>query len=497
MPKNRSFSRALLSCTIGCALTFNMPAWAQSLADTSPQAFWRASSRLGYGPTPELAQAAAGGARAWSLAQIDAAFFASQQRARVPAALAAIESPTQEVSALFRKERDARRMERSAQASAARGANDANSPPPANLAALIGAGQEEDYSRVMAQSAIGWRLISCSNPQVENALLARMTEFWFNHFNVFLDKGSVRPYVGSYLLHAIRPHALGQFEDLLLATAQHPAMLNYLDQSQSSARGLNENYARELMELHTLGVGGGYTQADVRELARILTGWSVDPTGSAGFVFRARAHEAGVRTLMGQTFSATGQQQGIDAIRFLARNPATARRIAARVAMFFVADSPPSALVDRLAADFLQSKGSIRSLMRTLVDSPEFWDARHTLFKTPQDYACSALAAVGSEADGRSAVQNFRQTVGFLSQTGQPLLRWQTPDGYKTDAMTWLAAEALTRRADFAFSLASRASEPTFLQTFFSPAARERMSRENSAYMRSALALSGPEFMMK
>ncbi len=478
-----------------CALALAAPAWAQALPSNSTAAVWRATSRLGYGPTPEQVQAASGDAKVWSLAQIDAAFAASQRPAQVPSALQAIQASANEVTVLYQQEREARRL---ARAEVQRPGNTpaANSAAQ-NMAAFIDAGEPEHYSRTMAQSAIGWRIASCSQPQLENPLLARLTEFWFNHFNVFLDKGPVRPYVGSYLLHAIRPHVLGHFEDLLLATAQHPAMLQYLDQAQSTARGLNENYARELMELHTLGVSGGYTQDDVRALARILTGWSTDIAGGQAFVFRPRAHEAGAKTLMGQTFAAPDQQQGIDAIRFLARHPATAQRVAARMAAFFVADQPPLALVDKLARRFLQTGGNLRSVMRTLVEAPEFWDARNTLFKTPQDFACSALTALGSPIDGKDAVQNFRQTVGFLAQTGQPLLRWQTPDGYKTDAMTWLAPEALTRRADFAFAVAARGPEPVFLSAFYPTALRERMAQETHPATRSGLWLSAPAFMHK
>ena len=485
--------RALAACLlVGASASF-----AQALPDTSAAAVWRATSRLGYGPTQELAQAASNGSKAWSLAQIDAAYAASQRPANVPQPLNAIQANANEVTARFHEEREARRLGRASLQRPTEAMRAPGATPPANLAALIDAGDPENYSRTMAQSAIGWRIASCSNPQIENPLLARMTEFWFNHFNVFLDKGPVRPYVGSYLLTAIRPHALGKFEDLLLATAQHPAMLLYLDQAQSTSRGLNENYARELMELHTLGVNGGYTQADVRELARILTGWSVDINGGQAFLFRTRAHESGSKSLLGQTFRANGQQQGIDAIQFLARNPATAGRISARIATFFVADIPPQALVDRLTRNFLQTGGDIRSLMRTLVESSEFWDAGNTLFKTPQDFACSALTAAGGEIDGRNAVQSFRQTVGFLGQTGQPLLRWQTPDGYKTDATTWLAPEALTRRADYAFGLAGRMNEPVFLQQFYSNATQERIRQEGSAAMRTGLLLAGPEFMSK
>ena len=486
-----------------CALSSQVAA--QALTDNSQAATWRATSRLGYGPTPELTQAAASGAKAWSLAQIDAAYAASQQVANVPPALHAIKATPNEVTARFHQEREARRtgranLQKPAEPLQAPAASAVMQPTPnqapASMAALIDAGDPENYSRTMAQSAIGWRIASCSNPAQENPLLARMTEFWFNHFNVLIDKGPVRPYVGSYLLHAIRPNALGKFEDLLLATAQHPAMLMYLDQAQSTSRGLNENYARELMELHTLGVNGGYTQADVRELARMLTGWSVDIAGGQAFRFRAGAHEQGSKTIMGQSFAASGQQQGIDAIRFLARHPATAERISNRIATFFVADQPSRALVDRLKQNFLSTGGDIRSLMRTLVESPEFWDSSNQLFKTPQDFACSALAAAG-EADERGAVQNFRQTSGFLAQTGQPLLRWQTPDGYKTDVNTWLAPEALTRRADFAFALSTRFPEPVFLQQFYSTATKERIAKEPAANMRTGLLLAGPEFMMK
>jgi uncharacterized protein (DUF1800 family) len=303
--------------------------------------------------------------------------------------------------------------------------------------------------------------------------------------------------VGNYLLTAIRPHALGKFEDLLLATAQHPAMLLYLDQAQSTQRGLNENYARELMELHTLGVNGGYTQADVRELARVLTGWSVDIAGGQGFLFRPRAHEEGRKTILGRTFSESGQQQGIAAIKFLAQHPATARRVSTRLATFFVADNPSKALTDSLAKTFSRTGGDISAVMRTLIESPDFWESRNTLFKTPMDFACSSLAAAGVMGGEANRNQNYRQTNGFLSQAGQPLNGWQTPDGYKTDATTWLAPEALTRRADFAFGIAPRVEEPAYLQQFYSAATRERIAKENAVNMRTGLLLAAPEFMSK
>jgi uncharacterized protein (DUF1800 family) len=470
-------------------LVMNVSSFAQALPDSSSAAVWRATSRLGYGPTPALTQAAQVSAKSWSLSQLDAARQASQRPAQMPPAAQILAANQQQVSARFHEEREARRDGR---------ANLQKPTAPMQGDGLMGVGADpENYSRDMALAAGVWRLASCSNPDLENPLLARMTEFWFNHFNVFIGKGPVRPYVGNYLLTAIRPHALGKFEDLLLATAQHPAMLIYLDQAQSTQRGLNENYARELMELHTLGVNGGYTQADVREMARVLTGWSVDIAGGQGFLFRPRAHEEGSKTVMGRTFTENGQQQGIAAIKFLAQHPATAQRISVRLATFFVADKPSKALTDKLANTFTRTGGDIAAVMRTLIESPDFWDSSNTLFKTPMDFACSSLAAGGVVKDEANRNQNFRQTNGFLAQAGQPLNGWQTPDGYKTDATTWLAPEALTRRADFAFGIAPRVEEPTYLQQFYSATTRERIAKESAANMRTGLLLAAPEFMNK
>ncbi len=480
----------LLAClTLSLSLSF-----AQSLPDSSPAAVWRATSRLGYGPTPALAQAAQPSARAWSLAQLDAAKAASKQPALLPPALQALAASQQQVSARYQEEREARREGR---ANSQKPASPMITPMSAADSAAGLGNDPENYSRDMQLAAGAWRLASCSNPAQENPLLARMTEFWFNHFNVFVGKGPVRPYVGNYLLTAIRPHALGKFEDLLLATAQHPAMLFYLDQAQSNSRGLNENYARELMELHTLGVSGGYTQADVREMARVLTGWSVDVASGQGFLFRPRAHEEGSKTVMGRTFNETGQAQGIAAIKFLAQHPATAQRVSVRLATFFVADKPSKALVDQLARTFTQTGGDIQATMKSLIESPEFWDSSNTLFKTPMDFACSTLAAAGTVSDAANRNQNLRQATGFLAQAGQPLHGWQTPDGYKTDATTWLAPEALTRRADYAFGIAPRIDEPSFLQQFYSSNTRERIARETALNMRTGLLLATPEFMSK
>jgi uncharacterized protein (DUF1800 family) len=486
-PQVRSFSNNAFSTTLvalSAALCFTLlvslaaPAAAQS--EASAAATWRATSRLGYGPTAATAAAAQPNPKAWAIGQIDAAYSASQTAPAMPADLAQFNQPLKDTVRAYRAERDARQAAR-AQAST-------NAPN----AMLMGTNDAERFSREMQQTPLAWRLMACSDPTLENPLLAKMTEFWFNHLNVFSGKAAVRPFAGHYAASAIRANAFGKFEDLLLASARHPAMLFYLDQAQSNARGLNENYARELMELHTLGVNAGYTQNDVRELARILTGWTVGLQQGEGFRFAERLHDTGGKTLLGRTFTSGGVQEGEDAVRMLARHPATAKRIATRLASTFVSDKPPPALVNALAATFTRTQGDIRAVMLTLVESPEFWRAENTLFKTPLDFACSALAAGGGAKERR----DIQLTLGFLNQAGQPMHRWQTPDGYKTDAATWLAPEALTRRADFALALGARMTEPTYLEPFLAAATRERIALEAPA-TRTGLVLASPDFMRK
>ena len=432
--------------------------------DTSPNAVWRATSRLGYGPTPDTAQAAQTGPQAWGLQQIDAAYAASQRAALIPPEIARFNQPLNDTLLNVKAEREARKIAK----------DPALTPNPESMAMNAAAA---GFSREMQQTAAAWRLMSCSDPSIENPLLARMTEFWFNHLNVFAGKGSVRPFVGHYVVNVIRANALGKFEDLLLASAQHPAMLFYLDQTQSKARGLNENYARELMELHTLGVDAGYSQNDVHELARILSGWTVNVAKGESFWFAPRLHDNGEKTLLGYTFKANGMREGEEAIRLLARHPATAQRIARRLASTFVADQPPQALVDHLAAVFIKTQGDIRAVMKALVTSHEFWLASNTLFKTPLDFACSTLTVAGGAKERRE----IQLTLSFLAQAGQPLHGWQTPDGYKTDAATWLAPEALTSRADYAVAMGSRMTQPIYLEPFLSTASRERIGREAPA----------------
>ncbi|MBC7619332.1 MAG: DUF1800 domain-containing protein [Candidatus Saccharibacteria bacterium] len=478
-------------------------------AISTPSAVWRAVSRVGYGPTPALISdiAKTNSPRSWALTQLDAAWAASQHAPRIEPDLAAFNASLPELMESTKREREARKLRK------ANEVDDGGSPQLRRMEFSADI-DPVPFSRTMVQQASAWRLISASQPEVENPLLARLTEFWFNHLNVYVGKGSVRPFTGHYLVNVARAHALGKFEDLLLASARHPAMLGYLDQAQSVAdgtpgpqgktRGLNENYARELMELHTLGVDGGYSQTDVRELARVLTGWTISPQDVSGFRFANRLHDNGRKVVLGTIFpregSASGEQEGIDAIRMLARHPATGRRISLRLAKFFVADEPPISLVGRLAESFMGSQGDLRIVMRVLLQSPEFWDPKNRLFKTPMDYALSALAATTAARVANKTPEPGRrallQTVGFLAGAGQPLLGWQTPNGYTFDAATWLVPEALTRRADFALALAHNLPELDFLAPHLSAATLDAVAKGNPQ-MRAGLMLASPEFMSK
>jgi uncharacterized protein (DUF1800 family) len=293
-----------------------------------------------------------------------------------------------------------------------------------------------------------------------------MVDFWFNHFNVYAGKSIDRALVSSYERDAIRPYALGSFRTLLGATARHPAMLYYLDNVASSApkadakgngkgknRGLNENYARELMELHTLGVDGGYTQHDVTELARMLTGWTFDQRrltrDGETFRFDAGRHDKGGKSWLGRDILPSGQAEGELALDVLAMHPATARHISFQLAQYFVSDAPPPELVERMARSWLANQGDIRAVLKTLFSSSEFMDssAAGAKFKTPYRFVVSAARAVDAP------LANVGPLVNTMSQLGMPLYGCQTPDGYKNTQEAWLNPDALTRRIAFATAL--------------------------------------------
>jgi uncharacterized protein (DUF1800 family) len=308
-----------------------------------------------------------------------------------------------------------------------------------------------------------------------------MTDFWFNHFNVFVDKGLDRIMLTSYERDVIRPHVLGKFEDLLVATAKSPAMLFYLDNWLSVGpespqalgiplhpngpygrrypprpnqnkrhSGLNENYGRELMELHTLSVNGGYSQKDVTEAAKVFTGWTIDkPADGGGFKFDPRMHEPGPKFVLGHRIKPKGEGEGLELLHRLATSPQTAHFISLKLAERFVADDPPPALVDRMAKTFLKKKGDIREVLTTMFRSPEFWDdgTYRDKVKTPLEFVASAVRATGAQVD--DALPLTRQ----LNNMGMPLYGAQPPTGYSMKAETWVSSSALLNRINFALAL--------------------------------------------
>ncbi|HEY7411405.1 MAG TPA: DUF1800 domain-containing protein [Vicinamibacteria bacterium] len=292
-----------------------------------------------------------------------------------------------------------------------------------------------------------------------NQLAEVMADFWFNHFNVFAGDVVVRLGVVRYELDAIRPHALGRFRDLLGAVAASWSMMAYLDNFLSSARSINENYARELMELHTLGVDGGYSQRDVEEVARAFTGWSIDARGGA-FVFRPPLHDQGAKTVLGQRLPpGQGMKDGTDVLDLLARHPSTARLIALKLCRRFVADDPPESVVGRCAEAFTGSGGDLTEVMRALVGSPEFWSEAFGpgKVKTPHEYVVSALRAVGAEVTSARALVDPRRAEG-LAAMGQPTYESLDPTGWSDRGADWIPNPGShLARMNFVLGLASQA----------------------------------------
>ncbi len=315
----------------------------------------------------------------------------------------------------------------------------------------------------------------------ERQLQAVMTDFWLNHFSVYLRKNQNEPYLlPAYERDAVLPNSLGRFEDLLVATAKSPAMLVYLDNWESigpnsraagraqplqgnrsgvpvvrlpakTPKGINENYARELMELHTLGVKGGYTQQDVIEVAKCFSGWTIDRPAEGGeFLFNPNRHEPGDKTVMGHVIHEGGMNEGLEVLHLLATSPATAHFVSLKLAQRFVSDAPPPALVDRMSASFLKTDGDIKAVLATMFHSPEFWSpgVYRAKVKTPMDFVASALRATNAE------VTNPLPVVQALDRLGMPIYGMQTPNGYSSQADAWVSSNALLTRMNFALVLA-------------------------------------------
>jgi uncharacterized protein (DUF1800 family) len=355
----------------------------------------------------------------------------------------------------------------------------------------------------------------------------RLVYFWANHFAVSVDKLPVIGLAGLLEFEAIRPHLFGRFSDLLLAVEQHPAMLVYLDQAQSvgpnstigklaamrggKQRGLNENLAREAMELHTLGVRTGYSQTDVTEFARALTGWTVSGIArgplsrfiggaeDGSFAFADALHEPGDRVIMGKRYAQQGELQARAVLLDLASNPATARHISTKLARHFAGDDPPRAMVDRLTRAYLSSGGDLTTIYRALIDSPEAWALQPLKFKTPWEWSVSALRAVGqTELDSKMA-------AAMLKQLGQPTWQPGSPAGWDDVAASWAAPEALMRRVEVAQRFAARAGSVVDARTLaqkvlpgvLTDSTRTAVERAESPQEGIALLLVSPEFMRR
>lgn len=344
------------------------------------------------------------------------------------------------------------------------------------------------------------------------AFAERWSLFWANHFTVSRTRGAAAVVIGPFEREAIRPHVFGRFEDLLVASTRHPAMLIYLNQSPSAGpnspmgggrRGLNENLAREVMELHTVGVDGGYTQADVTEFAKALTGWSTprskDGEGATPFLYRANAHEPGERTILGKRYPAAGEAQARAVLRDLAAHPKTATHIARKVAVHFVADEPPPVLVDRLAGSFRASGGRLDRLAQTLIDSPEAWEPTQRKFKTPYEFVVSSWRALDDQPD------KARETLNLLTKLGQRPFSAPAPKGWPDDAPSWSAPTEIVERIDVANAMVARARvapDPRrFAQQTLGPLLRPRtlegIARAETPERAMALVLLSPEFQRR
>ncbi|WP_029004357.1 DUF1800 domain-containing protein [Azorhizobium doebereinerae] len=360
---------------------------------------------------------------------------------------------------------------------------------------------QADMSDAARQAAAASILRALYGP---DQLRGRMTWFWLNHFSVHQGKGNLRLLVGDYEDAAIRPPALGRFRDLLEATLRHPAMLRYLDNADNAASRINENYAREIMELHTLGVGSGYSQADVEALARILTGVGISTQGEAPrlkpewqpllvrdglFEFNPARHDFSDKVFLGHAIKGRGFAEVEEALDILSHAPATARHVSRRIATYFVADDPPEALVARMAATFQASDGDIAAVLDTMIRAPEFEGALGTRFKDPVRYVYSAVRLAYDD----KVITNTLPVQNWLNRLGEGLYGHQTPDGYPLASAAWTASGQMTTRFEIARQIGGNSAG------LFKPADGEGAERpafpllQNSLYFSSLrLRLSAP-----
>lgn len=336
----------------------------------------------------------------------------------------------------------------------------------------------------------------------------RLVWFWTNHFTISLRRGECAAVAGSFVEEAIRPHVTGRFEDMVLAVMRHPAMLLYLDNvnsvgpnspaNRTGRRGLNENLARECLELHTVGAGGGYSQADVTSLARILTGWTLDlRSDQPGFVFDTAMHEPGAHTVMGRVFP-PGEAGGLEALRFLAAHPSTHRFLATKLVRHFVADEPPPRAVARIEAALRDSNGNLGAAAAAVVGLEEAWDPPATKFRPPQDLLIAAVRALG----GPSA--NTPDLLRFVAALGQQLWVAPAPNGWPDQAAAWTSPEAMMRRIDWTYAFAARIGQRDPMEIadnamgpFLRPATRDAIANAGSRREALTILLTSPEFQRR
>ena len=389
--------------------------------------------------------------------------------------------------------------------------------------------RQETRKELFAEAAARYRVATVTDtPFVE-----RLVHFWSNHFAVSVDKRPARLFAAPLEREAIRPHVTGRFADMLLAVETHPAMLLYLDNARSvgpnsmlgrriamrlarngdmdkgKAGGLNENLGREAMELHTVGVNAGYTQADVTEFSRALTGWSVPfprdfangKQPQSAFVFRANAHEPGSRRVMGRTFAEGGVEQGKAILEFLARQPATAKHLSLQLAQHFVSDDPPQSLVERMAKSYLEHDTDLAAVYRTLIDSPEAWEAEARKFKTPQDFVISSLRAAQIDLGDRP-----QPVLALLQNLGEPMFDPRSPAGFTDNSANWIDADGLWKRVQAAEAISARVAQTNaqplaFAQDILGPLLDEdtaqAIQRAESARQAHATLFASPAFQWR
>lgn len=339
-----------------------------------------------------------------------------------------------------------------------------------------------------------------------NPFRERLVWFWANHFTVSTRKGQVAPLVGAYVREAIRPHATGKFRDMLLAAMRHPAMLIYLDNAGSAGpnsraglrlgRGLNENLARECLELHTVSPAAGYTQADVTTFAKVLTGWSMERRDGAGFRFRPNLHEPGPKTLLGRTFP-EGERGGVEALLFLADHPATRRHLATKLVRHFVSDAPPPDAVRRVEGALHDSGGDLRAAASEITRLPGAW-TELTKLRTPQELVLAVLRGAALPAGQRPNVS------GIMAGLGQPMFGAPFPIGWPDTAAEWAGPEAMLRRIDWAYAFAGRPELPDpgvmadlLLGPLLSEATAAELRRAGSRRDALTVLLASPEFQRR